>query len=247
MTLDDVYEAWLLTGDWVAHEALAQAGEAMLTWHTVMPGFDLHSARSFGWTLRALVQVFRATGDRRFLDACRQMTARADERRGKGEIKYFRAGPPDARHIADQQSESPWMVAVALHGLSAYWSETRDPLVPPMLRDLGTFILAAYRGADGFVADLPVQGPLTGGKAYEPQGTSQWVPGGLAAAAFVTGDHGPVDAVYGYYRAMKTRTSSPLQYGAPGWHWWQPYLVSLQQRYGDAAVRNPAGFEMPGR
>ena len=49
----------------VAHEALAQAGEAMLTWHTVMPGFDLHSARSFGWTLRALVQVFRATGDRR--------------------------------------------------------------------------------------------------------------------------------------------------------------------------------------
>ena len=79
-----------------------------------------------------------------------------------------------------------------------------------------------------------------------PQGTSQWVPGGLAAAAFVTGDHGPVDAVYAYYRAMKMRTSSPLQYGAPGWHWWQPYLVSLQQRYGDGAVRNPAGFAMPG-
>ncbi len=247
MTLDDVYEAWLLTGDWVAHEALAQAGEAMLTWHTVMPDHDLHSARSFGWTLRALCQVFRATGDRRMLDACRQMTARADERRGKGQVKYFRAGPPDARHIADQASESPWMVAVALHGLCAYWNETHDPLVPPMLRDLSTFILAAYRGADGFVADLPVLGPLTGGRAHEPLGTSQWVPGALAAAAFVTGDHAPVDAVYGYYRALRTRTSTPLQFGAPGWHWWQAYLVSLRQRHGDAAVRNPAGFVMPGR
>ena len=175
------------------------------------------------------------------------MTARADERRGKGPVKYFRAGPPDARHIPDQSSESPWMVAVALHGLCAYWSESRDPLVPPMLRDLSTFILAAYRGADGFVADLPVKGPLTGGKAWEPRGTSQWIPGALAAAAFVTGDHAPVDAVYDYYRALRTHASDPLQYGAAGWHWWQPYLVSLRQRHGEAALRNPAGFVMPGR
>jgi|GEM_PF-3439281 len=247
MTLDEVYECWLLTGDWTARESLAQAGEAMLTWHTVMPGYDLHSARSFGWTLRALVQVFRATRDRRFLDACAQMVARADEQRGKGEVKYFRAGPPDTRHIADQQSESPWMVAVALHGLCAYWSESHDPLVPAMLRDLSTFILAGYRGAEGFVSDLPVKGPLTGGKAWEPQGTSQWIPGGLASAAFVTGDHRPVDLVYGYYRALRTRDSNALRYGAPGWHWWQPYLVSLQRRYGDAAVQNPDGFEMPAR
>lgn len=247
MTLDDVYECWLLTGDWTAHESLAQAGEAMLTWHTVMPGYDLHSARSFGWTLRALVQVYRATGDRRFLDACTQMVARADEQRGQGDVKYFRAGPPDARHIPDEQSESPWMVGVALHGLCAYWSESHDPLVPAMLRDLTTFVLAAYRGSEGFVSDLPVKGPLTGGKATEPMGTSQWIPGALAAAAFVTGNHRPVDRVYGYYRALRTRNSNPLRYGSPGWHWWQPYLVSLQERYGDAAVQNPAEFEMPER
>jgi hypothetical protein len=247
MTLDDIYEDWLLTGDWVAQESLAQAGEAMLTWHTVMPGYDLHSARSFGWTVRALIQAYRATRDRRFLDACTGMVARADESRGKGAVKYFRAGPPDARHIPDQASESSWMVAVAIHGLCAYWSETRDPLVPPMLHDLSLFCLSAHQGEDGFISDLPVNGPPTGAKAYQPSGTSQWIPGALAAAAFVTNDHQPVDRVYDYYTAMRTRTSSPLRFGSDGWHWWQPYLVSLQMRYGDAAVQNPAEFTRPGR
>jgi len=104
-----------------------------------------------------------------------------------------------------------------------------------------------YQGEDGFISDLPVTGPPTGGKAYQPSGTSQWIPGALAAAAFVTNDHEPVDRVYDYYTAMRTRTSSPLRYGSDGWHWWQPYLVSLQMRYGSEAVQNPAEVVPPGR
>jgi PcRGLX-like N-terminal RIFT barrel domain len=248
MTLDDIYEDWLLTGDPVARESLAQVGEAMLTWHTVMPGFDLHSARSFGWTLRALVQVYRATGDKRFLDACRGMVARGDEHRGKGDVKYFRAGPPDARHIPDKASESSWMVSVALHGLAAYWSETQDPLVPPMARDLSAFILSAYRGADGFISDIPCDGSPPKGTATQAGGTSQWIPGGLAAAAAITGDYGPVDKVYDYYRAMRTRKGSArLRFGSEGWHWWQDYLVALQRRYGEAAVQGAEGFTPTGK
>ena len=37
----------------------------------VLPGGVIHSARSFGWTLRALVQVHRATGDPRYLEAAK--------------------------------------------------------------------------------------------------------------------------------------------------------------------------------
>src|SRR5262249_42426129 len=87
MTLDDIYECWLLTGDWVAQDALVSAGEAMLTWKSVEPGGELHTARTTGWTLRALVQVFRATGERRYLDACKDMVERADKERGRGEVK----------------------------------------------------------------------------------------------------------------------------------------------------------------
>jgi hypothetical protein len=38
---------------------------------------------------------------------------------------------------------------------------------------------------------------------------------------------------------------SPVRFGDANWHWWQGYLVSLQRRHGDAAVRGPAVF-VPG-
>lgn len=245
MTLDDVYECYLLTGDWVALDALRSAGEAMLTWRYVMPGGNLFSSRIVGWTLRALVQVHRATDDPRYLEAAADMVARADAERGRGPVKYLRTLGPDPRRLPDERSEAPWMVAIAMHGLAAYWYETRDPVVPPMLRDLTSFVMGAWRG-DGFVGYLPVDAPWTGGRESQPLGTSQWIPGALGIAAFVTGDHAPVDAVYPFYRRMHAMTrDSPVRFGDANWHWWQGYLVSLQRRHGDAAVRGPAVF-VPG-
>jgi hypothetical protein len=245
MTLDDVYECYLLTGDWVALDALRSAGEAMLTWRYVMPGGNLFSSRIVGWTLRALVQVHRATGDGRYLDAAADMVARANRERGFGPVKFLRKLGPDPRRLPDKQSEAPWMVAVAMHGLAAYWYETQDPVVPPMLRDLSSFVMSAWRG-DGFVGYLPVDAPWSGGKEVQPLGTSQWIPGALGVAAFITGDHGPVDAIYPFYRQMHALTrNSPVHFGASDWHWWQGYLVSLQRRHGEAAVRGPARFVPP--
>ncbi|HTE06744.1 MAG TPA: hypothetical protein VK824_11145, partial [Planctomycetota bacterium] len=229
MTLDDISECWLLTGDWVAHDALVSAGEAMLTWHTVQPGGDLWAARNIGWTLRALVQVFRATGERRYLDAAADMVKRADAERGHGAVKYLRKGAPDPRHIADAASEAPWMVAIAIHGLCAYFAETADPVVPPMVKDLVSFVMAGYRG-DGWVSDLPTDGPLTGGKVWDKLGTSLWIPGALGAAAFVTGDHEPVDRTYPYYRSLCATPQHPAEFGSATWNWWQPYLLSLAVR-----------------
>jgi len=246
MALDDIFECWRLTGDAVAHDALVSAGEAMLTWRVLSPDGGINSARTVGWTLRALIQVWRATGEPRYLDAARAFVARVDRERGRGEVRYLRRGRADPRHLADRESESPWMVAVALHGLCAYWAETRDPLVPPMLVDSTGFILAAWRG-NGFVSDLPVDGPLDGsGSVYQPLGTSQWIPGALAEAAFITGDHAPVDRVYPYYRQMHAHSSAPLRFGSRDWHWWQAYMVSLRERHGLRAVNDPAGFRMPG-
>ncbi len=145
---------------------------------------------------------------------------------------------------------------MAVHGLCAYYAATGgkpndaagapsgDPRVQPMLADLSRFLMAAWRG-NGFVADLPVEGPLDGGTAQEPLGTSQWVPGALAAAAFVTGDHRPVDRIYPYYRQLAARPKSPVAFGASDWHWWQPYLLSLQRRHGEQAVRSPSEFTPP--
>jgi hypothetical protein len=245
MTLDDVYECYLLTGDPVALDALHSAGEAMLTWRYVMSGGNLFSSRIVGWTLRALVQVYRATGDRRYLDAAADMVARADSERGRGPVKYLRKLGPDPRRLPDKQSEAPWMVAVAMHGLAAYWYETQDPVVPPMLRDLTSFVMGAWRG-NGFVGYLPVDAPWSGGKEMQPLGTTQWIPGALGIAAFITGDHEPVDTTYAFYREMHALTrNNPVRFGSSNWHWWQGYLVSLQRRYGDAAVRGPARFTPP--
>jgi len=254
MTLDDIYECWLLTGDWVAHDALVSAGEAMLTWRTVQPGGDLWAARNIGWTLRALVQVYRATGERRYLDAAADMVARADRERGHGDVKYLRQGKPDPRHIADAASEAPWMVAIAIHGLCAYFAESRDPAVPPMLADLVTFVMSGYRG-EGWLPDLridggridgrPAEGGTAGARPPEKLGTSLWIPGALGAAAFVTGDHSAVDRTYPYYRYVSAQSQRSAEFGGATWSWWQPYLVSLQSRYGEAAVRSPSTFKLP--
>lgn len=243
MTLDDVYECYLLTGDWVALDALRSAGEAMLTWHYVMPKGDLFSSRIIGWTLRALVQCARATGDRRYLTACRDMVLRADARRGKGEVKYLCRLQPDPRRLPDQESEAPWMVAVAMHGLCAYWTETQDKVVPPMLHDLTKFVMSAWRG-NGFVGYLPVDGPPTGGTESEPLGTTQWIPGALAAAGFVLKEHAPVDKIYPFYRQMHALTRNcPVSFGDKNWHWWQCYLASLKHYHGARAVQDPAHFD----
>jgi hypothetical protein len=237
MTLDDVYECYLLTGSWPAKSAMRSAGEAMLTWRWVM--LFLHTARSTGWTLRALVQCYRVTGDERYLLACRRMVDLAEEDRGKGEVKYFHRNRADKRHIANAESDSPWMVAVAMYGLAAYWSETGDERVPPMLEDLTAFVLAGFRGGSGFVADIPVDGPLDYGVARQAAGTSQWVPGAIATAAFVTGNHDPVDRVWPYHVAMRDHADGHARFGAWTWHWWQPYLASLEQRHGARALTDP--------
>ncbi len=240
MSLDDVYEYYLLTGDWLALDALRSAGEAVLTWKEIVE-HSIHSSRTFGWTLRALVQVHRATGDPRYLDAARAYVAAADEQRGTGDVKYLRRMKPDRRHLADEHYDAPFMVAVALHGLAAYWHETRDPIVPPMVADLVSFEMSAYREG-GFMPDMPTDRVMTDGAPSSPLGVSEWIPGAVAAAAFVTGDHDPVDRLLPYYGLLRHHSSDPIAFGASGWHWWQPYLASLQQRHGDAAIVDPEGF-----
>ena len=137
------------------------------------------------------------------------------------------------------------MVAIAIYGLTAYHAETGDERVPPMLHDLVTFIMASYRGERGFADALPVDGPLTGGTTSSPLGVSQWIPGALAEAAFVTGNHDPVDRVYAYYGVIRLHPTYGLSFGSKTWPYWQAYMLSLRQRHGDAAVQNPASFTMP--
>ncbi|GJM21806.1 MAG: hypothetical protein DHS20C15_17210 [Planctomycetota bacterium] len=239
MALDDVYEAYLLTGSWQALDALQSAGEAMLTWWEVKPGGKSFSSRSFGWTLRALIQVHRATGDPRILDAARRIVHRQNESRGQGDTKWFIKQKPDGRHLADKEWDSPWMVAIALHGLAAYFHETADPIVPPLAADLSDFCLSALRGPV-FMPDIPIDGSEIPVEDQEVMGVSLWVPGGLAAAAFITGDHRPVDRALGVYEALLKHRDKPLAMGTAGWIWWQTYRVSLRMRYGAEAAVNPA-------
>ncbi|MCB9897608.1 MAG: hypothetical protein H6825_06375 [Planctomycetes bacterium] len=228
MTLDDVYECYLLTGSWPALDALHSAGEAMLTWQELRPDGWIHSSRTFGWTLRALVQVFRATGERRYLDAARRYVARADAERGHGDVKYLREMKPDPRHL-EEPHDTLFMVAVALHGLSAYFDETRDPIVPPMCVDLTAFCMSGYRGASGFIPDLPTRRVQTAGVA-QADGVSTWIPGAIAAASFVTGDREPVDRLRPYVDALTEKDGGPLVFGHKDWHWWQPHLAAVRLR-----------------
>ena len=247
MTLDDVYECYLLTGSWLALDALRSAGEAMLTWKELVDGGYIHSSRTFGWTLRALIQVYRATGEEHYLAAARRYVAKADAERGKGEVKYLRRMRPDPRHLANEHYDPPFMVAVALHGLSAYYDETGDPIVPPMAADLVSFLLTGYT-EQGFVPDLPTDRVPTKLRVTSNLGVTTWVPGAIAAAAYITGDHEPVDRILPYYIVLRSHTSAPLEFGNSDWHWWQPYLASLQQRHGESAVFDPQAYvESSGR
>jgi len=238
MTLDDVYEHWLLTGSWPAHDALRSAGEAMLTWHAVRPGRPLWSSRATGWTLRALVQVHRATGEARFVEAARRIVDKIERERGRGDVTYLHRHPPDPRHVEDAEWDAPWMVAIAVHGLVAYHAETGDERVPAILSDLVAFIMSGWTG-QGFLESIAVDDASPSGVDPQPAGTSQWIPGALAAAATVTGDHGPVDTVYPLYASLR---EAHVTFGRPTWHWWQPYLEDIATRHGPLAVTSPSVF-----
>ena len=58
-------------------------------------------------------------------------------------------------------------------------------------------------------------------------------------AAFITGDHGPVDRILPYFALMRRQSHDPVRFGGSDWHWWQAYLASLQRRYGDGVVQDP--------
>lgn len=196
MSVDDLYEYYLLTGSFGALDALRKIGEGMKTWKIIDPSKPLGSSRAIGWSLRALTKIHQVTGDPALLDKARDLVAIVHEFRGqdpspKTGIPYHylaRTIYGGGSHGMTEDYDLPWQIAVGIYGLSLYHRETQDESVPPVIAELSRYILD-YCVVDGVIVEALACDDHTDFNAKsQNDGVNTWIPSALAIAWRATGD-----------------------------------------------------------
>ncbi|MBI4881252.1 MAG: hypothetical protein HY812_16575 [Planctomycetes bacterium] len=194
MVLDDLYEYYLLTGSRNALDAVRSIAEGINTWDSPSPWKAAHSSRSTGWTLRALMKAYAATGDARFLARAQGVVQSVQNFRGQspspltGLLYHYltRQVYGAAGHNMTLEYDLPWQIAVGMYGLALYGRETGDPAVDPILADLSNYIID-YAVAGGVVLEaLACDDHLDVNPKESNSGVNSWISSALAIAWRVT-------------------------------------------------------------
>ncbi|MFZ4778537.1 MAG: hypothetical protein ACOYM3_24465, partial [Terrimicrobiaceae bacterium] len=124
---DGMADAWCLTGDARVMEATMELGEH-LTW-AIAPGFKSLGTheRSAGWSLKALMGIYRARPDPAYLNAASQIAkiAVASQTKDRGGA-WAHPLPPD--HSPGQEvGNCPFLIGILMTALAEYHAETSDP------------------------------------------------------------------------------------------------------------------------
>ncbi len=197
MTVDDIYEYYLMTGSRDALEALRQIGEAILTWKkSIDVNKPIPSTRFIGWVLRALVKIYQVTGDDRMLEQAHDVCIIADKFRGltpspvTGLVyNYFsREIYGGASHNMPGDYDCPWQMAVGIYGLGLYYRETSDPLALPIVHDVAQYIIDhCVQPGDVVVEAILCDDHKVINPKPKNDGVNMWITSALAYAYLVTG------------------------------------------------------------
>lgn len=237
MTVDDLYEYYLLTGDPVSYESLVSIGEAMRTWPFYIPNDPVGSSRGVGWSLRAMIRIWRVTGDENILQLADLFVSITDQTYNKstpspvtGEVYHWVTRYlPSAHHIEEAEFDIPWQLATVIHGMLLHHRETGDE----------TGKLVALDVADYLVEDCWSTSTLSMHEAVacddesiinpkpDNSGVNTWIPSALAIAY----RHEPRVEYLGMAQTMYNSVPS-LQawnsyYGFGMYHWWHDYRSLL--------------------
>ena len=128
-------EAWLLGGDEISMESALLLGEHLVKF--IAPTLvDLgHHERSAGWSITALLGLYRATGEKRYLDAARLLVDVAlDEQNFEMGGAWPHQLPRDhANGHRDAFGNCPYLVGILTAALQRYYREDPDPAVKKSL------------------------------------------------------------------------------------------------------------------
>ncbi|MBR7104962.1 MAG: hypothetical protein IKC65_08460 [Lentisphaeria bacterium] len=124
-------EAWLLGGDAVAMESALLLGEHLVNF--IAPTLTAlgHHERSAGWSITALLGLYRATGKKRYLDAARLLVELAlDEQNFEMGGAWAHQLPIDhANGHKDAFGNCPYLIGILTSALQRYYREVPDPAV----------------------------------------------------------------------------------------------------------------------
>ena len=128
-------EAWLLGGDEIAMESALLLGEHLVNF--IAPALVRLSTheRSAGWSIPALLGIYRATGEKRYLAAARLLVDLAlDEQNFEMGGAWPHKLPADhANGYKDTYGNCPYLIGILTAALQRYYREDPDPAVKKSL------------------------------------------------------------------------------------------------------------------
>ncbi|HOM80465.1 MAG TPA: hypothetical protein PLU39_12830 [Armatimonadota bacterium] len=185
---DGMVDAWYLTGDARVMEAAIGLGEHIV-W-AAAPAFKALGTheRSAGWSIKAVLAIYRATGDPKYLEAARHIGSVA-----LSEQKFDEGGawphtlPRD--HAGDRpgaRGNNLFLIGILLGGLQALHEETGDPAVRKSLIAAAEWVLKSW---DEVAEGWPYSALVTGEPLYKPSTSlNLLIVGPIAYVGHLTGD-----------------------------------------------------------
>ena len=140
-------EAWLLGGDEIAMESALLLGEHLVNFTApTLVRLTTHE-RSAGWSIPALLGLYRATGDKRYLKSARLLVDVAlDEQKFDMGGAWPHKLPGDhANGRKYTYGNVPFLIGILTAGLQRYYREDPDPAVKKSLIAAAGWL---YRGFD---------------------------------------------------------------------------------------------------
>jgi len=188
LDVEELYAAYLLAGSRLARRELVLIAEELLCTDEVREkNHPQGSAQRFGWTARALVRAYQATGERAYMDGVRRMLESLRQRRiVDGPSRALVPQDPDPRYFAAERFERPAMVAVAASAIALYLREARsDADARELLEFCGDLIVDQGFNQDGggFYEAYSVQSEARAGDGMANAGEVLMIPSALVEIA----------------------------------------------------------------
>lgn len=192
---DGMVDAWCLAGDAPVMEAALGVGEH-IAWAMSRDFTSLGThERSAGWSLKAILAIYRTTADRLYLEAAERIArvALAEQKFNDGGAwPHLLPGDHSGGH-AGARGNAIYLIGVLMAGLQEYHRETRDPAV---LRSLQSGARWLMRSWDDRVEGWPYTAGVDGTPYFAPQTSlNDLVTGPLAYTAGQSGDAALMDIV----------------------------------------------------
>ena len=177
-------DGWFFNGDPVVMDSVHLMGEHMLNF--MLPDFKTLGGleRSAGWSVIALVSLYRATGDRAYLDGARIAVdvALKEQNFEKGGAWAHKLGRGHDGGNKDAFGNAPFLVGILLESLRQFEEESPSPEVRKSMASGANWLKMSYHPE---MKEWPYTASWDGKKHYEKH--YGWRLSGLCASGMLAG------------------------------------------------------------